>query len=173
MSKIAIVSVNLPEVLSMFICHYIRVCGESPILESVDIEGPDGDSVYISWVEDDEGNTDSVEIPHNNLDSHVTIKNGDTLVVYDTNDNLVEIQFYPAKPISIGYCRFLVHGRKCGDDDDTAMVVMARDEGDATDQLLANLLDDEMTVDEYHAAEDAGTLEESDMIFVLNVSKID
>lgn len=75
-----------------------------------------------------------------------------------------------------GRVQFLVQGRNFGDDDDTAFVVEAEDEADAEGQLKASLVEDMdgpfESVEDYERAEENGTLEEADSIFVIGVARV-
>tara|TARA_R110002033_G_scaffold135713_6_gene175448 strand:+ start:8862 stop:9233 length:372 start_codon:yes stop_codon:yes gene_type:complete len=70
----------------------------SPLLENEpDMFGEDGASVYISWVEDNEGNEDSCTIPHSSLE--VAELRGKVWFVRDKDGVEVALKFYQLQDV--------------------------------------------------------------------------
>ncbi|MBO1897541.1 hypothetical protein HNW13_017530 [Shewanella sp. BF02_Schw] len=70
----------------------------SPLLENeLDMFGEDGHSVYISWVEDNEGNEDSCTIPHSSLE--MAELRGKVWFVLDKDGVEVGLKFYQLQEV--------------------------------------------------------------------------
>ena len=79
-------------ILEMFTKYAYRL-DMSPLLEQEpDMFGEDGHSVYISWIEDDEGNLSSCTIPHSSLEVAELI--GKEWHLKDDKNESVVLKFY-------------------------------------------------------------------------------
>ena len=69
------------------------VVADSPLLSNApDMEGETGSQVYVSWVSDDEGNTDSVTFEHEALENAHCCDN--SYFITDVTGNEMQVSFY-------------------------------------------------------------------------------
>ena len=82
--------------LELFNKHAVIV-GHSPLLDSgVDLTGEDDKQVHVSWVQDHEGNLDSITFNHSDLENaRIDDK---TFIIKDVNGDDVVVEFFKLTP---------------------------------------------------------------------------